>query len=156
MRGRCSWLYQHHTRFQKTILDLSFQIWKKENYSHSADWFSFGVTLFRLVYGRDPFLYATDEMFVIRDWTVQWPDRSVHTGYDTLNLLKGLLEVEEWDRFDENEIIEHKYFNVSVEAPPDTLRDYFFSVRAASAGIACFLVCITFKFFLHHLLQPIL
>ena len=82
---------------------------KKEKYNYKCDWWSIGVIIYRLKYGKSPFIGDT-EIALIKSIN-NFNKEKIKTGNEELDdLLKKLLEKDIKNRINWNEYLNHQFF----------------------------------------------
>ena len=97
--------------FVGTAFYIAPEILRKEKYSYGVDWWSYGVLLFNMLTGENPF-YGDDCRHIFK--SILHKDYSVRDEYNVSaaakDLMKGLLEKDESKRLSGQEIKDHPWF----------------------------------------------
>ena len=97
------------------------EILKKEQHSHQADLYSFGIMLYRIVYGKFPFISGFDlEIYkehIEREF--EFPENNVSN--ELVEIIKKLLKKNPVDRFDNSlQVLK----NIRTEIDQDTIKHF--------------------------------
>lgn len=94
-----------YTQFAGTKPYMAPEIYKKERYSKEVDWWSLGIMLYELIFGKLPYRGAHLKHDVVSK-EVRFPD-----GADkkVVSLIKGLLQKDPKKRFSFQDIKDHKW-----------------------------------------------
>lgn len=101
---------EHHT-LTGTPIYMAPQLLKLEPYSNKCDVFSTGVLLYELLHGKAPWGNLGYTGILRNRYLSPTPEFSYKLSKDTIDLLKGMLQIEEENRFDWKAVQAHPAFS---------------------------------------------